>query len=238
MTAPAAIVVDTLKVTRGGQVVLHDLDLEVRAGSITGLLGPSGCGKTTLMRSIVGTQRIAAGTVTVLDQPAGNAGLRRSVGYVTQAPSVYTDLTVGQNVRYFAELYGNRAGVSDALDAVGLTALEGRRTLDLSGGQRSRVSIACALVGSPDLLILDEPTVGLDPLLREDLWNRFHDLAAHGTTLLVSSHVMDEADRCDNLILMREGLILAALTPAELRGRTGQDNLEKAFLQLITERAA
>lgn len=218
--------------------MLHGLDLLVPAGSITGLLGPSGCGKTTLMRSIVGTQRISSGSVTVLGRPAGDTALRRSVGYVTQAPSVYTDLTVGQNIRYFADLYGNRAGVGDALDAVGLTALEGRKTLDLSGGQRSRVSIACALVGSPDLLILDEPTVGLDPLLREDLWNRFHDLAAHGTTLLVSSHVMDEADRCDNLILMREGLILAALTPAELRARTAQDNLEKAFLQLITEDVA
>ncbi|WP_207843586.1 ABC transporter ATP-binding protein [Williamsia soli] len=238
MTASLAIAVDALRVIRGGHPVLHGVDIKVPAGSITGLLGPSGCGKTTLMRAIVGTQRIDSGTVTVLDLPAGSARLRRSVGYVTQAPSVYTDLTVGQNVRYFADLYGNSAGVRDALDAVGLTELEARNTRDLSGGQRSRVSIACALVGSPDLLILDEPTVGLDPLLREDLWNRFHDLAASGTTLLVSSHVMDEADRCDNLILMRDGLILAALTPAELRSRTGQDNLEKAFLQLITEEAA
>ncbi|ORM35663.1 ABC transporter ATP-binding protein [Williamsia sp. 1135] len=238
MTTSSAIAVDGLRVIRGGHPVLHGVDIKVPTGSITGLLGPSGCGKTTLMRAIVGTQRIDSGTVTVLDLPAGSARLRRSVGYVTQAPSVYTDLTVGQNVRYFADLYGNSAGVRDALEAVGLTELEARKTLDLSGGQRSRVSIACALVGSPDLLILDEPTVGLDPLLREDLWNRFHDLAASGTTLLVSSHVMDEADRCDNLILMRDGLILAALTPAELRSRTGQDNLEKAFLQLITEGAA
>ncbi len=238
MTTSSAIAVDALRVIRGGNPVLHGVDIEVPAGSITGLLGPSGCGKTTLMRAIVGTQRIDSGTVTVLDLPAGSARLRRSVGYVTQAPSVYTDLTVGQNVRYFADIYGNSAGVRDALDAVGLTEFEARKTIDLSGGQRSRVSIACALVASPELLILDEPTVGLDPLLREDLWNRFHDLAASGTTLLVSSHVMDEADRCDNLILMRDGLILAALTPDELRSRTGQDNLEKAFLQLITEDAA
>ncbi|MBA4023986.1 MAG: multidrug ABC transporter ATP-binding protein [Gordonia sp.] len=238
MTTSSAIAVDALRVIRGGNPVLHGVDIKVPAGSITGLLGPSGCGKTTLMRAIVGTQRIDSGTVTVLDLPAGSARLRRSVGYVTQAPSVYTDLTVGQNVRYFADIYGNSAGVRDALDAVGLTEFEARKTIDLSGGQRSRVSIACALVASPELLILDEPTVGLDPLLREDLWNRFHDLAASGTTLLVSSHVMDEADRCDNLILMRDGLILAALTPDELRSRTGQDNLEKAFLQLITEDAA
>lgn len=218
--------------------MLHDVNLRVPTGTITGLLGPSGCGKTTLMRSIVGTQRVRSGVVTVLDQPAGSAALRRSVGYVTQAPSVYTDLTVGQNIRYFADLYDNRAGVEDALAAVGLEDFRDRKTLDLSGGQRRRVSIACALVGSPTLLILDEPTVGLDPLLREDLWNRFHDLAEQGATLLVSSHVMDEADRCDNLILMREGVILAELTPAELRARTGQQNLEKAFLQLITEGTA
>lgn len=238
MTSPAAIVVDELQVARGGHLVLHDVNLRVPTGTITGLLGPSGCGKTTLMRSIVGTQRVRSGVVTVLDQPAGSAALRRSVGYVTQAPSVYTDLTVGQNIRYFADLYDNRAGVEDALAAVGLEDFRDRKTLDLSGGQRRRVSIACALVGSPTLLILDEPTVGLDPLLREDLWNRFHDLAEQGATLLVSSHVMDEADRCDNLILMREGVILAELTPAELRARTGQQNLEKAFLQLITEETA
>ncbi len=235
MTSATAIVVDALQVARGGHVVLHGVNLKVPTGTVTGLLGPSGCGKTTLMRAIVGTLQIRSGSVTVLDQPAGSAALRRSVGYVTQAPSVYTDLTVGQNVRYFADLYDNRRGVDDALMAVGLSDLRDRKTLDLSGGQLSRLSIACALVGSPTLLILDEPTVGLDPLLREDLWNRFHDLAAQGATLLVSSHVMDEADRCDNLILMREGAVLAELTPAELRARTGQQNLEKAFVQLITE---
>lgn len=235
MTSATAIVVDALQVARGGHVVLHGVNLKVPTGTVTGLLGPSGCGKTTLMRAIVGTLQIRSGSVTVLDQPAGSADLRRSVGYVTQAPSVYTDLTVGQNVRYFADLYDNRRGVDDALMAVGLSDLRDRKTLDLSGGQLSRLSIACALVGSPTLLILDEPTVGLDPLLREDLWNRFHDLAAQGATLLVSSHVMDEADRCDNLVLMREGAVLAELTPAELRARTGQQNLEKAFVQLITE---
>ena len=235
MTSSAAIVVDGLRVARGGNVVLHDIDLEVSAGSITGLLGPSGCGKTTLMRAIVGTQQIESGSVTVLDRPAGSAALRHLVGYVTQAPSVYTDLTVEQNVAYFADLYNNRTGVNGALDAVGLTDFRARKTLDLSGGQLSRVSIACALVGSPTLLILDEPTVGLDPVLRADLWNRFHALADAGATLLVSSHVMDEADRCDNLILMREGRILAELTPDQLRERTGQTNLETAFLQLITQ---
>ncbi|WP_020108474.1 ABC transporter ATP-binding protein [Nocardia sp. 348MFTsu5.1] len=235
MTTSAAINVQSLAVKRGGNPVLHDLNLTVPVGSITGLLGPSGCGKTTLMRAIVGTQQIESGSVTVLDRPAGSAALRHLVGYVTQAPSVYTDLTVEQNVAYFADLYNNRTGVDGALDAVGLTDLRARKTLDLSGGQLSRVSIACALVGSPTLLILDEPTVGLDPVLRADLWDRFHALARAGATLLVSSHVMDEADRCDNLILMREGRILAELTPDQLRERTGQTNLETAFLQLITQ---
>jgi len=235
VTTSAAIIVQSLVVERGGNPVLHDLNLTVPAGSITGLLGPSGCGKTTLMRAIVGTQQIESGSVTVLDQPAGTAALRHLVGYVTQAPSVYTDLTVEQNVAYFADLYGNRAGVGSAIDAVGLNEFRTRKTLHLSGGQVSRVSIACALVGSPTLLILDEPTVGLDPILREDLWSRFHALADAGATLLVSSHVMDEADRCDNLILMREGRIVAELTPDELRDRTGQTNLETAFLRLITE---
>lgn len=237
VTRPAAIIARSLVVKRGGNLVLHDLDLTVPAGSITGLLGPSGCGKTTLMRSIVGTQQIESGSVTVLDQPAGTAALRHLVGYVTQAPSIYTDLTVEQNVTYFADLYDNRSGVGSAVDAVGLSDLRARKTRDLSGGQLSRVSIACALVGSPTLLILDEPTVGLDPVLRKDLWDRFHALADAGATLLVSSHVMDEADRCDNLILMREGRILAELTPAQLRERTGQTNLETAFLQLITKEA-
>jgi ABC-2 type transport system ATP-binding protein len=235
VTTSAAIIAQSLVVRRGGNPVLHDLDLTVPAGSITGLLGPSGCGKTTLMRAIVGTQQIESGSVTVLDRPAGTAALRHLVGYVTQAPSVYTDLTVEQNVTYFADLYGNRAGVGSAIDAVGLNEFRAHKTLHLSGGQVSRVSIACALVGSPTLLILDEPTVGLDPILREDLWNRFHALADAGATLLVSSHVMDEADRCDNLILMREGRMVAELTPDELRERTGQTNLETAFLRLITE---
>ena len=233
-----AVRIDNLVVRRGSARALNGVTLSVPRGSITGLLGPSGCGKTTLMRSVVGTQRITSGSITVLDRPAGSKELRGRVGYVTQAPSVYTDLTVEENVRYFADLYRRRDLINDSIRAVGLDDFRGRRTAQLSGGQRSRVSIACALVGSPEILILDEPTVGLDPVLRAELWVRFRALADSGTTLLVSSHVMDEADHCDALVLMREGGVIAELTPDELRARTRQTNLEQAFLALITERTA
>lgn len=230
-----AITVEHLRVRRGGHEVLHDISLTVPTGSITGLLGPSGCGKTTLMRSIVGTQLIQAGSVRVLGDLAGSRALRSRVGYVTQAPSIYDDLTVTDNVSYFAALYGRGSeAVTAAIDQVGLGAHRGHRGNQLSGGQRTRVSLACALVADPELLVLDEPTVGLDPVLRAELWKQFHDLAAQGRTLVVSSHVMDEAEHCDQLLLMREGHLLAQLTPDQLRADTGETSLENAFLALIT----
>lgn len=237
MTAPSsapAIAIEHLEVRRGGRQVLQDISLTVPRGSITGLLGPSGCGKTTLMRSIVGTQIIEKGEVRVLDEEAGSAGLRSRLGYVTQAPSIYDDLTVADNVSYFGALYGCSADdVQAAIAAVGLSGHAGNRGNQLSGGQRTRVSLACALVANPEVLVLDEPTVGLDPVLRADLWEQFHALAAQGRTLLVSSHVMDEAEHCDKLLLMREGRLLAELSPAELRADTGESSLENAFLALI-----
>ncbi|GEE00062.1 multidrug ABC transporter ATP-binding protein [Gordonia spumicola] len=233
-----AIRCENVTVRRGPVTAVHGLSVTIPQGRITGLLGPSGCGKTTLLRSIVGTQKNVRGTVTVLGEPAGSPSLRRRVGYVTQAASIYTDLTVVQNVRYFATLFGAVDGVDEALRAVDLTDRADHLAADLSGGQLSRVSIACALVTEPSLLVLDEPTVGLDPVLRADLWSRFADLAASGVTILVSSHVMDEADRCDDLILMRDGGLVAHLTPRDLRERTGCDNLEDAFLALIQGRAA
>ncbi|MFE2998928.1 ABC transporter ATP-binding protein [Nocardia sp. NPDC059246] len=238
MTAPAtttdAIAIEHLEVRRGGQQVLQNISLTVPRGSITGLLGPSGCGKTTLMRSIVGTQIIESGSVSVLGEEAGSRGLRRRVGYVTQEPSIYDDLTVANNVAYFGALYGaSSADVETALAAVGLSSHAGHHGNELSGGQRTRVSLACALVADPELLVLDEPTVGLDPVLRADLWEQFQALAKQGRTLLVSSHVMDEAEHCDRLLLMREGRLLAQLTPAELRSDTGESSLENAFLKLI-----
>jgi ABC-2 type transport system ATP-binding protein len=229
-----AIRVAGLTVDRGGRRVLDGLDFTIPRGAVTGLLGPSGCGKTTLIRSVVGVQRIRSGTVEVLGLPAGAAALRSRVGYVTQAPSVYADLTVAANLRYFAAVLDAPAERGDAvLDAVGL----GDRRRDvvgrLSGGQRARVSLACALLAEPELLVLDEPTVGLDPVLRRELWRLFHELAANGTTLLVSSHVMDEAERCDRLLLMREGGLVADDAPAVLKERTGTHDLEEAFLAII-----
>ena len=218
---------------RGGRVVLPSVSLAVRPGAVTGLLGPSGSGKTTLMRAIVGVQIVEAGEVSVLGRPAGWPENRRRVGYVTQAPSVYGDLTVRENLEYFARVLGAPAErVAEAAETVALGDHVDQVVRTLSGGERSRVSLATALLGHPDVLVLDEPTVGLDPVLRRDLWSTFHRLAEAGTTLLVSSHVMDEADRCDDLVLMRDGEVVATGTPDELRARTGTDDLEDAFLAL------
>ena len=228
------ISVRNLRVVRDGTEALRGVSLDVRPGLVTGLLGPSGSGKTTLMRSIVGVQRVTAGEVRVLGLPAGERELRRRVGYQTQAPSVYADLTVRENLRYFARVLGAERGRVDAAVAiVGLEEHADQVVATLSGGERARVSLATALLGEPDLLVLDEPTVGLDPVLRRDLWETFHTLAAGGTTLFVSSHVMDEAERCDELILLREGLVLAVEAPAALRRETGAADLDTAFLALI-----
>jgi ABC-2 type transport system ATP-binding protein len=230
----AVVAVDDLIVDRGGRRVLDGVSLTVAAGTVTGLLGPSGSGKTTLMRAIVGVQQISRGRVTVLGHPAGSPGLRRLVGYVTQAPSVYGDLTVVANARYFAAVYGaDDEAAMAAIGDVGLTDRADQHAEQLSGGELARLSLACALVAAPMLLVLDEPTVGLDPVLRADLWAHFHRLADSGVTLLVSSHVMDEADRCDRLLLLRDGQLLADDTPHGLRASTVTDDLEGAFLHLI-----
>lgn len=234
MASSAAVVVDGLRVVRSGRPVLQELSCEVPVGSVTGLLGPSGGGKSTLLRAVVGVQRVAGGRVTVLGSAAGSAALRHRVGYMTQAPSVYADLTVRENLRYFAAVLGAAAGsVEHAIGAVGLDGEAGAVVNRLSGGQRARVSLGAALLGRPELLVLDEPTVGLDPVLRRDLWALFHRLAADGVTLLVSSHVMDEAARCTRLLLLREGRLLAAETPAALSRRTGTPDVESAFLRLV-----
>ncbi|MGV9785982.1 ABC transporter ATP-binding protein [Streptomyces sp. NPDC003435] len=242
-TAPDAVRATGLTVVRGTRTVLNDLRFTVPRGRITGLLGPSGCGKSTLIRSITGTQAKVTGTLEVLGSSAGHPTLRSRIGYVTQAPSVYDDLTVEQNLDYFAAILDpgraaadrRREHVTRAIADVDLTTHADALAGNLSGGQRSRVSLAVALLGTPDLLVLDEPTVGLDPVLRRDLWNLFHDLAERGTTLLVSSHVMDEAERCHRLLLMREGRVLADDTPENLRTRTATDTVEAAFLRLVDE---
>jgi ABC-2 type transport system ATP-binding protein len=229
-----AIAVSDLRVVRGGRPVLDGLSLRVAGGSVTGLLGPSGSGKTTLMRAIVGVQVVAGGTARVLGEPAGAPALRRRVGYVTQAPSVYGDLSVEENLRYFGAIVGaDDARIAEVIGTVGLGGHERQVVGSLSGGERARVSLATALLGRPELLVLDEPTVGLDPVLRAELWRTFHELAEAGTTLLVSSHVMDEASECDALLLMRQGIVLRDTTPQGLREETGEDDLGRAFLAVI-----
>ena len=227
------VVVSALIVDRGSRRVLDGLDLQIESG-VTGLLGPSGCGKSTLMRCLVGVQRITSGSVTVFGTPAGSPGLRSRVGYVTQSSSVYDDLTVEENLRFFARILGvDRQSVERTIEAVDLGSHSAQVVGRLSGGQRSRVSLAVALLADPDLLVLDEPTVGLDPVLRADLWSLFHRLADQGKTVLVSSHVMDEAERCDRILLMREGAILADDTPALIKQRAGEATIESAFLALV-----
>ncbi len=233
------VTVRALDVTRAGNEVLRGLEFEVASGQVTGLLGPSGCGKTTLMRSLVGVQQLTAGSVEVLDHPAGSAYLRDQIGYVTQQPSVYDDLTVTENLRFFARILGvDNDRVAECVELVALGDHQDHVVSRLSGGQRSRVSLAVALLGEPRLLVLDEPTVGLDPVLRVELWQTFHRLADEGAAVLVSSHVMDEASRCDRLLLMREGRLIADDTPAGLLERTGTEDIEHAFLSLVHEEAA
>jgi ABC-2 type transport system ATP-binding protein len=229
----ASIHVSDLRVRRGGNLVLRDIALQIRPGIVTGLLGPSGSGKTTLMRAIVGVQIVESGEVTVLGGPAGSPELRRRVAYVTQAPSVYGDLTVRENLSYFARvLAAPPERVDEAIATVALDEHADQVVRTLSGGERSRSSLATALLGRPEVLVLDEPAVALDPVLRRDLWNAFHELADGGATLLVSSHVMDEAERCDDLILLREGEVVATGPPDELRRETDTGDLEDAFLTL------
>lgn len=234
MVNKAAIDVDHLTVRRGRTVVFDDFSVRIGGGAITGLLGPSGCGKTTLMRAVVGVQRQQGGTVRVLGEIAGAPALRGRIGYATQSAAVYDDLTVTQNLRYIAGILGlRRADVAEVLTAVGLEPQARQRVASLSGGQRSRVSLAMAMLGRPELLVLDEPTVGLDPELRDQLWMIFRMIADGGATLLVSSHVMDEATRCDELVLLREGRLLAQRSPAQLLNETGTTDADAAFLALI-----
>ncbi|MFE5409308.1 ABC transporter ATP-binding protein [Microbacterium sp. NPDC056569] len=229
-----AVSVRGLHVRRGRTEVFTGLDLDIPRGQITGVLGPSGCGKTTLMRSIVGVQKVAAGTVTVLGEPAGSSALRKRVAYDTQAASVYGDLTIQQNLRYFARLVdAPRSDIDRVIEQVGLADQRDQKIDSLSGGQESRVSLAVAMLGVPELLVLDEPTVGLDPLLRAELWEVFRSLSGAGATLVISSHVMDEALRCDRLVLMRGGRIIADTTPDGLLADTGTADPDAAFLTLI-----
>ena len=231
--AANAVDVRDLTVSRGGRIVISGLSLALGQG-VTGLLGPSGCGKSTLMRALVGVQQVQSGAVSIFGEPAGSPTLRDRVGYVTQAASVYDDLSVAENLGFFAQILGvAHAEQTRVLDLVDLVDQRDQVVGRLSGGQRSRVSLAVALLNDPDLLVLDEPTVGLDPVLRQDLWGLFHRLAGAGACVLVSSHVMDEAERCERLLLMREGAIIADGSPEQIKARTGTTDIEGAFLAVV-----
>lgn len=239
MNYSPAVVVDDLVVRRGRTEILHGVDAHIPEGQVVGLLGPSGAGKTTLMRTIVGAQRTTSGTVQVFGRPAGHRTLRRELGYMAQSSAIYDDLTVEQNLDYFRRVLGApRSDVDRVVAEVGLGPVRRRLADRLSGGQRSRVSLGIALLGTPRLLVLDEPTVGLDPVLREELWGLFGRLAARGVTLLVSSHVMDEARRCDRLLLVRGGRIIADETPAGMLAATGATDHDDAFVKLVERDAA
>lgn len=232
----SAIEIDKLSVSKDNTQILKNISVSLPQGKVIGLLGPSGAGKTTLIRTLVGRQKITSGAVKVLGWPAGNKALRRQVGYVTQSPSVYEDLTISENLRYFAAMLSLPKGeVSKSIERVGLGKYSKHLVGKLSGGQRSRVSLAAALLGAPNLLLLDEPTVGVDPVLRRELWNQFHDLAEQGCTLVVTSHVMDEASHCDYLMLLRDGELLAHGNLSDLANKAGvkDKNVESIFLKLV-----
>jgi ABC-2 type transport system ATP-binding protein len=223
-----------------GFQALHDLSVTLPQDKIVGFIGPSGAGKTTLIRSIVGRQKLAGGSITIFNTPAGSKELRSTVSYMTQEPSVYGDLTISENLEYFATMLDIprkqiKAEVERLLGLVDLDAQKNQIVEKLSGGQKQRVSLAIALIGEPKVMVLDEPTVGLDPKLREQLWSLFRRLANDGTTLIVSSHVMDEAERCDELVLIRDGELLAQGSPEQLREQTGTKTVEQSFLKLIGE---
>lgn len=237
--AETAVKIKNVQVTLGKDfTALSDISVELPAGKITGFIGPSGAGKTTLMRGIVGRQKLQSGSIAVFDLPAGSAKLREQLSYMTQEPSVYQDLTVQENLTYFATIFGIpklevSKTVSDILKTVDLTNQANQLVQDVSGGQKQRVSLAIALIGYPRLMVLDEPTVGLDPVLREQMWTLFRQLAAEGATIIISSHVMEEAERCDDLLLIRDGKVLAHGSPTELRQQTGTTSVEQSFLKLV-----
>ncbi len=231
---PEGVRISDLRIIRDGKTIIPNLTMYIDRGKIVGLLGPSGSGKTTIMRSIVGVQASQSGSITVFGRTAGSKNLRTRIGYFTQSASIYTDLTCLENLRYFARILGqSEISVHEVLELVDLTKNQKQLASSLSGGEKARLALATALLGKPELLILDEPTVGLDPVLRRDLWNLFHKLADQGKTLLISSHVMDEADRCDSLYLLRDGRILAGGTPQELKEQTKTDDMEAVFISLV-----
>ena len=237
MDAAAVIAAEDLTIVRGETRALVRVNFAIQPGKITGLIGPSGSGKTTLMRTIIGAQKITSGRLDIFGMPAGSKRVRSRIGYVTQSPAVYDDLTARQNLRYFASILGlPRKEADKALRLVDMPVGKKQLVGSMSGGQRARISLAVALLGKPELLVLDEPTVGLDPVLRKHLWELFASLAAEGRTLLISSHVMDEAEQCPELLMLRDGKLLMHGTKKELFDRTRTNTVHDAFLVLAGEK--
>jgi len=232
MSEAYAVDVDKVVKSFGTMRALDGVTLRVRQGEIYGLLGPNGSGKTTLIRAIVGLVAPDSGTVSVLGHRMPDLNILGSVGYMTQAAALYPDISVEENLRFFAAISGADSNVDEVLKVVELDQRRNSVVATLSGGMRQRCSLACALVHRPRLLLLDEPTVGVDPQLRVQFWEHFRQMAAAGTTIVVSSHVMDEAERCQRLGLIRAGRLLGEGTPNEVRASAGTNNLEEAFLKL------
>jgi len=232
-----SIIAAGVTVVKNKKTILKNVSFTITPGKITGLIGPSGSGKTTLMRALVGVQQVSRGHIQIMGLPAGHKNLRSKIGYVTQNAAVYDDLTVAQNLRYFAALTSaSRGQIEETIEKVQLGDQRNQLVNSLSGGQRARVSLAAALLGDSELLVMDEPTVGLDPVLREELWGLFAELAKSGKTLLVSSHVMDEAERCRDLLLLRDGQLLWNDSKDKLLAHTGTSSVQAAFLGMIKEK--
>ena len=235
--ATPAVRAEALVKAFGAIRAVDGVEFDLPPGRIYGLLGPNGSGKTTLIRLLTGMAHATAGHAEVLGVTMPSRPNLSRIGYMTQSDGIYPALTVGENVRFFAEVYGvdSEAAVRDALTLIDLADRAGSVAGTLSGGQRRRLSLACALVHRPTILFLDEPTVGIDPLLRVQFWAHFRSLVDAGTTIVVSSHVMDEADRCDELLFMRMGRIIARGSGEQLRHDAGTDDLEQAFLHFAGE---
>lgn len=220
----------------GDNPVLKQISLQLPVGQIMGLIGPSGAGKTTLVKAILGMEKVDAGTTTVLGTPMPNRKVMQRIGYMAQSDALYEDLTARENIRFFAELMSvPKTKLAMAIDhvaqVVNLTDALDRRVSAYSGGMKRRLSLAIALVQDPELLILDEPTVGIDPDLRQQIWTELYQLKSQGKSILVTTHVMDEAERCDYLMLIREGIALAQGTPQQLEKDYAVTTIEQVFLK-------
>jgi ABC-2 type transport system ATP-binding protein len=221
---------------------IHAVDgvsLSIRQGEIYGLLGPNGSGKTTLIRLFLGLLHLTTGSIRLLGEKIPNKAILKTIGYMTQASALYEELTVRENIAFFAEMSGgyNQAKIDEVIALVDLEDRARSIVRTLSGGMRQRTSLACALAHQPQLLLLDEPTVGVDPQLRATFWSYFRRLADTGVTVVISSHVMDEAERCDRLGFMRQGRLLAEGSAADLRRIKGRATLEEAFLKFASDHA-